>query len=514
MSQHSTALYSDVLAASGARATATVATSIPPETQVLIVGVFAGADGLELPIPPAGGLSEAQVRWLLDALSAVRFSATLGATTHVAIGTDPAPDYTVLAVGLGDPEQLDDEALRRASGAALRQLGEVDSVATALGHYGLAPAIEGAILGAYDYPGLRADKHARPIQVWVLASDDSADTQETAAAAVAGAEAVCFTRDLVNTPSNLLYPENYAQILATVAQRAGVDCEVLGPDELDSQGFGGVVAVGQGSAHPPRVVRLSWKPQDAQGSTVALVGKGITFDTGGISLKRAAKMEDMISDMGGSAAAAATVFAAAARGLKVAVTATLPLAENMPSGSATRPGDVITHYGGTTSEVINTDAEGRLVLADALARASEDEPDFLLDTATLTGAQIVALGDRTAGVMGTERLRDEVARLGREVGENAWAMPLVEEHLTTVVSPIADIRNSPNSRSGGMLYAGTYLSKFVAEGIEWAHVDIAGPSWNEGSAYGYTPKRASGVPVRTFLAFLEKVAAGEFTAED
>ena len=216
-------------------------------------------------------------------------------------------------------------------------------------------------------------------------------------------------------------------------------------------------------------------------------------------------MEDMISDMGGSAAQLAVIAAAARLELPVRVDAWLPLAENMPSGTATRPGDVITHYGGITSEVINTDAEGRLVLADAVARACEDDPAYLIETATLTGAQLVALGNRTAGVMGSDELRDLIAETGRGVGEQAWAMPLLEEQEDELKSPIADIRNTHNARTGGMLFAGLYLSRFVPEDIEWAHVDIAGPAWNGGAPYGYTPKRATGAPVRTIVETLSRL---------
>jgi probable cytosol aminopeptidase len=239
---------------------------------------------------------------------------------------------------------------------------------------------------------------------------------------------------------------------------------------------------------------------------VALVGKGITFDTGGVSIKPAANMDQMISDMGGSAAVLATIIAAARLKLNVKVTATIPMAENMPGGNSYRPGDVITHYGGTTSEILNTDAEGRLILADAIARASEDNPDYLIETATLTGAQMVALGLRTAGVMGSDAFRDRVAETGRSVGEQAWAMPIPEEMSTAMSSPVADLRNADPSRWGGMLSAGYYLGNFVGEGIEWVHIDIAGPSFNTGGAHGYTPARATGAPVRTLIAVLEGIA--------
>ena len=273
------------------------------------------------------------------------------------------------------------------------------------------------------------------------------------------------------------------------------------------QGFGGIVAVGQGSTRGPRLIRISYTPEQLDDApTVALVGKGVTFDTGGVSIKPAANMDQMISDMGGSAAVLATIIAAARLKLNVKVTATIPMAENMPGGNSYRPGDVITHYGGTTSEILNTDAEGRLILADAIARASEDNPDYLIETATLTGAQMVALGLRTAGVMGSDAFRDRVAETGRSVGEQAWAMPIPEEMSTAMSSPVADLRNADPSRWGGMLSAGYYLGNFVGEGIEWVHIDIAGPSFNTGGAHGYTPARATGAPVRTLIAVLEGIA--------
>jgi leucyl aminopeptidase len=239
---------------------------------------------------------------------------------------------------------------------------------------------------------------------------------------------------------------------------------------------------------------------------VALVGKGITFDTGGISIKPAANMDHMTSDMSGAAAVIATVALAAELRLPITVTATVPMAENMPSGTAYRPGDVLTMYGGKTVEVLNTDAEGRLILADAIARAGEDSPDYLIETSTLTGAQLVSLGNRTAGVMGSDELRDRVARHARATGEGGWAMPLPEELRADLDSRLADLANVTGHRWGGMLAAGLFLREFVAEGLPWAHIDIAGPSYNAGGPWGYTPKGGTGVPVRTLIAVLLDIA--------
>ncbi len=392
---------------------------VPKKAEALLIAAFEGEGGLEL--PGTDLLGGAALRSTYEALVAVGASGKAGEVTRV-----PAPAKagvaSIIAVGLGDAEEVDDETLRRAAGQASRSITKVGAVATSLGDFGISPVVEGLILGGYKYSGLRSESAAETTTYTVVAEKSA---QQEFDSAKITAESVLIARDLVNTPSNLLYPETYAAFLSAQAAEAGLEVEVLDEKALEKQGFGGIMAVGRGSARPPRLVRLSWKPKKAK-RHVALVGKGITFDTGGISLKPGAKMWDMISDMGGSAAMAAAIIAAAKLNLKVGITATLPLAENMPGSDATRPGDVITHYGGITSEVLNTDAEGRLVLADAIARASEDNPDYLIETATLTGAQMVALGERTAGVMGSEEFRDRMAEIGREVGEKAWAMPLLE----------------------------------------------------------------------------------------
>ena len=237
-----------------------------------------------------------------------------------------------------------------------------------------------------------------------------------------------------------------------------------------------------------------------------MVGKGITFDTGGISIKPAANMHHMTSDMGGAAAVIATVVLAARQQLPIDVIATVPMAENMPSSTAQRPGDVLTQYGGITVEVLNTDAEGRLILADAIVRACEDSPDYLIETSTLTGAQTVALGARTPGVMGSEEFRDRVAEISQQVGENAWAMPLPDELKDDLKSTVADLANVSGSRYAGMLVAGTYLREFVADGVQWVHVDIAAPAYNTAGPWGYTPKGGTGVPTRTMFAVLEDIS--------
>ena len=469
-----------------------------PSGAALLIPVAHGEDGIEVPVTALAP------KGLLEALVAVGAKGTEGEVTRLLIDGS-----LVTAFGLGDASEIDDEAVRRGVGAAARALNDVERAAISA-EFGVAPVVEGLLLGGYTYTGLKSQAEVnddensdaetpQTTEVTVVGADEAEYN-----AAVIVAESVNLARDLVNTPANYLYPESYAGIMGEVASSAGLDIEVLDDTALEEQGFGGILSVGRGSSRPPRLVHLTWAPSGAS-KKVALVGKGITFDTGGISLKPGSGMEDMISDMGGSAAQLAVIAAAARLELPVRIDAWLPLAENMPSGTATRPGDVITHYGGITSEVINTDAEGRLVLADAIARACEDDPAYLIETATLTGAQLVALGNRTAGVMGSDQLRDLIAETGRGVGEQAWAMPLLEEQEDELKSPIADIRNTHNARTGGMLFAGLYLSRFVPEDIEWAHIDIAGPAWNGGAPYGYTPKRATGAPVRTIVETLSRL---------
>ena len=485
------------LPARGTTVRTTLGTSAPSGA-ALLIPVANGEDGIEVPVTALAP------KGLLEALVAVGAKGTEGEVTRLLID-----DHLVTAFGLGDASEIDDEAVRRGVGAAARALNDVERAAISA-EFGVAPVVEGLLLGGYTYTGLKSQTEVnddensdaetpQTTEVTVVGADEAEYN-----AAVIVAESVNLARDLVNTPANYLYPESYAGIMGEVASSAGLDIEVLDDTALEEQGFGGILSVGRGSSRPPRLVHLTWAPSGAF-KKVALVGKGITFDTGGISLKPGSGMEDMISDMGGSAAQLAVIAAAARLELPVRIDAWLPLAENMPSGTATRPGDVITHYGGITSEVINTDAEGRLVLADAIARACEDSPAYLIETATLTGAQLVALGNRTAGVMGSEPLRDLIAETGRGVGEQAWAMPLLEEQEDELKSPIADIRNTHNARTGGMLFAGLYLSRFVPEDVEWAHIDIAGPAWNGGAPYGYTPKRATGAPVRTIVETLSRL---------
>ncbi|ONI79174.1 leucyl aminopeptidase [Actinosynnema sp. ALI-1.44] len=410
----------------------------------------------------------------------------------------------VLAVGLGKQDPTS-EQVRRAAGAAARALSGVKRAHNLLSQVDLQAAVEGTVLGAYTFTEYKSDAGDGPVGRVDFAAENSKENKATLKAATAIAEAVSTARDLINTPPNDLFPASFADRAAKLGEAAGLTVEVLDEKALRRGGFGGILGVGSGSSRLPRLVRLSYKGPKAS-KKVALVGKGITFDTGGISLKPPANMEEMTSDMSGAAAVVASVVLAAKLKYPLEVIATVPIAENMPSGTSYRPGDVLTMYGGKTVEVLNTDAEGRLILADAIVRAGEDNPDYLIETATLTGAQLVALGKRTAGVMGSDDFRDRVARIGQAVGENSWAMPLPDELRGDLDSRIADLANVTGHRWGGMLAAGHFLKEFVPADLEWAHIDVAGPAYNSGGAFGYTARGGTGVPVRTIAAVLADIA--------
>jgi leucyl aminopeptidase len=346
------------------------------------------------------------------------------------------------------------------------------------------------------------------VEAVTVVTPDARDRAAKAAARRAEviAEAVAQCRDLVNTPPSHLHPKEFADAAAELAGAAGVDVEVLDERALKKGGYGGILGVGQGSTNPPRLVRLAYRPAKAR-KTLALVGKGITFDSGGLSLKPSPAMEWMKSDMGGAATVITATAAIARLGLPVNVIGYAPMSENMPSGTAIRPSDVLSMYGGKRVEVLNTDAEGRLILADAIVRAGEDQPDYLVDMATLTGAQLVALGSLTSAVMANDdALRDRLCAAAERAGELAWPMPLPKELRKSLDSDVADIANM-GDRYGGMLVAGLFLADFVPDGTPWAHIDMAGPAFNQAEAWGYTPRGGTGAVVRTIIELAEDIAA-------
>jgi leucyl aminopeptidase len=472
----------------------------------VVIGVHPGPE----PAAGAAPVDDALGGRLGAALSALGATGKPDEVLKIAtLGQAPFP--VVVATGLGPNEgPLDSEQVRRGVGAALRALPDAGRAHIAIGDTPTAgAAVEGALLGAYTYTRYKSRPKPSALQRLSVGVTDPRDRDARAAARRAQivADAVTLTRDLVNVPPNDLYPEVLAERAAEAGQAAGLEVEVLNEKTLRRQGYGGILGVGGGSARPPRLARLRYLPPRPR-ARIALIGKGITFDSGGLNLKPGSGLPHMKSDMGGAAAVLAAVVAAARLRLPVEVVATLPMAENMISGSAYRPSDVLTLRGGKTLEITDTDAEGRVILADAMVRAGEDDPDYLLEISTLTGGQVVALGNRVIGAMGEPDFRDRVVAAGDAAGETLWAMPLPDDLRAGLDSQVADIANLPDDRWASMLVAGRFLAEFVPDGVPWVHLDIAGPSWNGAAAHGYTPKGGTGAGARTLIAALEMLASG------
>jgi leucyl aminopeptidase len=423
----------------------------------------------------------------------------------------------LILVGLGDATKLTTEGVRRAAGVASRAVSNAATVALALpapdaDH--VRAVADGYQLGSYSFTAFKSTP-APDVAGEVVILTDVAKQKEAVAALETSqvvTSAARLTRDWVNTPPGDFTPERFAEaITATKKDRkaAKVTVKVLDEKELEAEGCGGIIGVGRGSANPPRLVKLTYKPRGAK-AHLALVGKGITYDSGGLSIKPAASMMTMKCDMAGAASVVAATFAIAELELPIAVTTYAPMAENMPSGTSTRPGDVLTIYGGKTVEILNTDAEGRLVLADALVKATEDKPHVIVDVATLTGACQVALGDRVAGVLGNDdELVASVKAAGERVGEAHWPLPIPEEMGEKVRSntKIADLAQHNTERWGGALYAAAFLREFVGE-HKWAHLDIAGPAFNEKGAYGYVTPGGTGMSVATLVELADTLSRG------
>lgn len=411
------------------------------------------------------------------------------------------------------------ETLRRAAGSAARELHGNTSATFSLPARKtteIAAVAEGAALGAYnftEFKGSTKNDHKEPLKYITIFSKFANNPQGKLA--VARAEVISqyasLVRDLINMPPSYLTPERFCkkiseEVKSAGGAKSGLKLQIWDEKALKTQGFGGIVGVGQGSANPPRLLHVSYVPKNKAAKRYAFIGKGITFDTGGLALKPAAGMEAMKSDMSGAAAVCAAVLAIAKLKLPVAIEMWAPLAENMPSDTAVRPSDIITIFGGKTVEVLNPDAEGRLVLADALVKAasSKNKLDGIIDVATLTGAQVVALGTRTSAVMtNNQEFSDEFLRCAGLSGEQFWPMPLPEELRASLDSQVADLANI-GDRMGGMLVAGLFLKEFVPPETPWLHLDIAGPAFNEGKAHGYTPVGGTGVAFRTLVTLAEQ----------
>ncbi|MFM7719092.1 MAG: leucyl aminopeptidase [Actinomycetota bacterium] len=424
----------------------------------------------------------------------------------------------VLLVGVGPRADAGTTEVRRAAGRAAKRLGEARSVATTLpqvaaraGDDAVQAVVEGFVLGAYRFDRYKSRpegdaraKRARGAGPTVTLLGPARTDGRAAAAAIRRgsviAEAQNWARDLVNTPALDLPPAGVARAAQQMARAAGLTCKVWTERQLEAGGFGGILGVGRGSDNPPRMIELRYDG-GGPGRPIALSGKGIAFDSGGLSIKDATSMETMKDDMAGAASILATMKVLAELRPKVNVIAAIPCAENMSGGSAIHPGDVLTHRGGTTSEVLNTDAEGRLVLADALAFLAEQEPRCIIDTATLTGAMSIALGDQVWGVMGNDRrLIDDVLAAGEAVGEPGWELPLWKGYRPYIDSHIADIRNTgKKARTAGSIVAAWFLAEFVGD-TPWAHLDIAGTAYGEED--DLSPKGATGSPIRTLVRYI------------
>ena len=489
----------------------------------IVVGLHSTTNGgAPLLAPGAESVAVAFEGRLAETLALLGASGGAGEVTKLAtLGTVSAP--VIAAIGLGPvPEDgaVSGETLRRGTAAAIRALAGANKVAIALplpegaeAEASVRAISEGSLLGAYRFAGYKTKPQPGrrdPVKNVTLHVADAADRTAKAeirrAAAVTAA--VARTRDWVNTPPNELRPPGFAEQIAAAAEEAGLEATVLDEKALKKAGYGGVLAVGMGSDALPRFVTVTYAPEGATKS-VALVGKGITFDTGGYAVKPPQGMWEMKSDMSGAAAVASVLIALAALKPTVKVTAYIPIAENMISGTAYRPGDVVTMYGGKRVEVLNPDAEGRMILADAIVRAQEDEPDYLIETSTLTGGQVISLGKRVAGVMGEPAFCERVRAAGDRSGEQAWPMPIPDEVRKGMDSDIADISqvNAGMDRAGHMLQGGAFLREFVNEGLSWAHIDIAGPAYHSGEPTGHWAKGGTGVPVRLILELIDDIAA-------
>lgn len=493
--------------------TLTLARTLPKTADVLVVGLRGTAEENELV-----GVPDSVEKALGKKLGNLRELATsLGAKpTHGSTQALPgAGGPLLMVVGLGS-DAVTPERLRKAAGAGVRAAagtgatGQHVAVSLDTDEPELIRAVaEGALLGTYTY---------RPISS--AAADDPAVGSITLLAGSAGrkgtatdaahqartiAQAVATAREWVNVPPNLLYPETFAEEARALAKDTRIQVEVLDEKALAKGAFGGLLAVGGGSSRPPRLVRLTYSPRGAT-THLALVGKGITFDSGGLNIKPGGSMLTMKCDMAGAASVLAATRAIADLGLKIKVTCYAALAENLPSDTAYRPSDVLTMYGGKTVENGNCDAEGRLVMADALARAGEDTPDLVVDVATLTGACVVALGDRTGGVMSNdEATAAAVLDAAETAGEDFWQLPIPEDFAGQLESKVADLKSTGSGRMGGAMIAAAFLREFVGD-TPWAHLDIAGPGFHEGAPYGYVGPGGTGVGVRTVVQLATDLA--------
>jgi leucyl aminopeptidase len=445
----------------------------------------------QLAIPYSSALNQERVQLGIspDQLSLFRADDKPGSIARIPLGS-------AVAIVIGGELALIDfvaAAVRSASTSAplvIDLRGNIESIEIAAG---------AAMLASKTPTSYKSENKNDAVQVQLLV-----DKEVSIDSAIGIATEVIRARELINMPANDLYPEVVAQKASDFSKDLPISIEVWDEQRLAKEKCGGILGVGKGSSRPPRLVKLEYR---GGGKHLALAGKGITFDTGGLSLKPAESMVGMKYDMAGAATVLAATLAIARLGLKINVTTVLCLAENMPSGTATRPGDVLKIRNGKTVEVLNTDAEGRLVLADGLSYLSELNPDHIVDVATLTGAATIALGKRHTGLMGQGAVIEQIKQAAQAAGELVWPMPLPEDLKETLSSELADMTNVKiGNKAGGMLVGGLFLQEFVAKDASWAHLDIASAANNEGSPYSVYPAGATGVMIRTLVELAKNLA--------
>jgi len=472
-----------------------------PKADLFVVPVFSGArlgPGAEL-------VNEAIDGKLAEFMQETDFDGKRGEVLAVPTGGRLGARAALL-LGVGDEASFDAAALRRAGAVLARRASRVASVATTLldavgpdVDRGLAAQAfaEGVCLGRYQFLRYKSEAKASRLERVIVIGKTNAKVRAGLDRGARIAEAVAWARDLINEPAAAKSPADVADLAKVVARASGLKVKVYAGEQLVRARMGGVLGVGNGSDRPPRFLRLEYAPAGAR-ATVAFVGKGVVFDSGGLSLKTAGGMETMKTDMSGAAAVIAAMSTLRDLGVKTRVIGYVPLVENMPSGSAMRPGDVLTMRNGKTVEVLNTDAEGRLILADALSLASEEGADAIVDLATLTGAVVMALGDKIAGLMGSDD--DWVAQVteaAERAGERVWHLPLPEDYRRNLDSEIADLRNISTGGGGGTLTAGLFLKEFAGD-APWAHLDIAGTA-RSSTDDAETTKGGTGYGVRTLV---------------
>jgi leucyl aminopeptidase len=494
----------------------TATTAVESATgDALVVGVYADESRAAGAIARLDRALDGQLEAVL---AAERFQAKAGQVTHVHTG-GRLPAARVIVVGLGARKELSLEVLRRAAATGLRRARDLGARAVAIELLGdrLPPGrrahavIEGAILGTYVFERYKRERGEKFVASLLLLSDDEDEAREVTEGARTGAvfaRATWFARDLVNAPANDIHPTHLAQVATQVARDRKLRLRVYDRAECEKLGMGAFLGVAAGSEQPPKFIHLTYAPGGRAAKRIALIGKGITFDSGGLDLKSADGMQRMKNDMSGAAAVLAILRALPELRPSVEVHGLIAATENMPSGAALRPGDVLRAMNGTTIEVGNTDAEGRLTLADAICYAREKiKPEETIDMATLTGACVIALGPLCAGLLANDQaLADRLLAAADDAGERVWQLPLIDEYRDGLKSDVADI-NNVGPRGGGAITAGLFLKEFAGD-APWAHLDIAGPAFIDKDS-PLSPKGGTGVAVRTMLSYLSGPHAAE-----